>query len=219
MPSLSKSVAGAPPGHCDVEVDDVVVDDVLVVLVVVSHPLHVLSQSPGCMPSQRPGCDAMNWQVTRSSLFSIPMHRCVVLDVVEVVELLEVLDVEVLVVTVVLEEVDVVVLVDTHPPQEARHDTANELHSPLTTTVRHRFAGNKSVLFAHGSYVVVVDVVDDVVVVVDVGVEEVVDDVVVVVEVVVDVVSVVDVVVDVVDVVVLEVVDVVGSQPLQVLAQ
>jgi hypothetical protein len=167
-----------------VVVDVVVVVVVVVNVVVVSHPLHVLSHSPGTL--EHKPCAKIVWHFANDNLLCLPAQRC---------------GLAVVLVEVVL--VDVVVVVVSQPVHVLAHCVEKELHRSAANNSWHLAKGNVFLLFAHLSVVVVVlvDVLVDVDDVVDVDDDDV-DDVVV------------DDVVYVEDVLV-----VVVSHPLQVLAQ
>ena len=65
--------------------------DVDVVLVVVSHRLHVLSQPPGATRVSHKPLRKIAWHSDSSKLFDLPLQRSVVLVVVDVVIVVDVL--------------------------------------------------------------------------------------------------------------------------------
>ena len=80
--------------------------DVDVVLVVVSHRLHVLSQPPGATRVSHKPLLKIAWHSDSSKLFDLPLQRSVVLVVVDVLVVLDMV-----VVVVIVEEVLLLVLV------------------------------------------------------------------------------------------------------------
>ena len=133
---------------CVVGVDIVVV--VRVARVVVSHPLHVLSQPPRTSVPHKPFAK-IAWHNDSSKELDLPMHRSivtvvvvtvevVVVNVVEVLVLVlvvvvyvEVVYVEVVVVKVV--DVDVVLVVVSHPLHVLSHWPRESSHNPCAKIV------------------------------------------------------------------------------------
>ena len=104
-----------------------------VVRVVLSHPLHVLSQPPRTSVPHKPFAK-IAWHNDSSKKFDLPMHRSVVVMVVVTVEVVVVNVVEVLVLVLVVVvvvyvdvvvvkvvDVDVVLVVVSHPLHVLSH--------------------------------------------------------------------------------------------------
>ena len=115
--------------------------DVDVVLVVMSHPLHVLSHPTGATRVSHKPLAKIAWQVDSSSVFVLLLQRSVVevvvvvlvVEVVTVVEVLVLVLVEVVyVVVLVLElvDVDVVVVVVSQPLHVLSHSPGTLAHNP-----------------------------------------------------------------------------------------
>ena len=115
--------------------------DVDVVLVVVSHLLHVLSHPPGATRMSHKPLAKIPWHVNSSSAFVLLLQRSVVVvvEVVIVVEVVTVVEVLVLVlvevvwvVVLVLEvvDVDVLVVVVSHPLHVLAHCPGTRAHNP-----------------------------------------------------------------------------------------
>ena len=120
--------------------------DVDVVLVVVSHPLHVLSHPPGATRVLHKPLAKIAWHEISSRVFVFLSQRSVVVvvevvivvEVVTVVEVLVVVLVEVVyVVVLVLEvvDVDVLVVVVSHPLHVLSHSPGTLAHNPCDKIV------------------------------------------------------------------------------------
>ena len=128
----------------------VVVDIVVVVgvvRVVVSHPLHVLSQPPRTSVSHKP-LATIDWHNDSFKELDLPMHRSIVTVVVVTVEVVVVNVVEVLVLVLVVVvyvevvvvkvvDVDVVLVVVSHPLHVLSHSPGTLEHNPWAKTVWH----------------------------------------------------------------------------------
>ena len=116
-----------------------------VVRVVVSHPLHVLSQPPRTSVPHKPFAK-IDWHNDSSKEFDLPLQRSVVVVVVVTVEVVVVNVVEVLVLVLVVVvyvevlvvkvvDVDVVLVVVSHPLHVLSHWPRARSHKPCAKTV------------------------------------------------------------------------------------